>query len=104
MKAKAFFTLALLNLALLAPSHGQRRGQRGGGNVAADDEPEVPLMRPEEAQAVQEQKNEFFSTLRPVAQAASQSTVWIWADTGGSRGRRPVGFGTVVGDGTKVLT
>ncbi len=104
MKAKAFFTLALLNLALLAPSHGQRRGQRGGSNVPADDEPEVPLMRPEEAQAVQEQKNEFFSTLRPVAQAASQSTVWIWADTGGNRGRRPVGFGTVVGDGTKVLT
>ena len=98
MKAKAIFTVALLNAALLAASQGQRRSQRS----ALEDGPEVPMMRPEEAQAVQEQKNEFFSTLRPVAQTASQSTVWIWADTG--RGRRPVGFGTVVGDGTKVLT
>lgn len=97
-KAKTFLTLALLNAALLAPSHGQRRGQRG----AVETEPEVPMMRPEEAQAVQEQKNEFFTTLRPVAQTAGQSTVWIWADTG--QGRRPVGFGTVVGDGSKVLT
>lgn len=98
MKAKAFLTLALLNAALLAASHGQRRGQR----APAEDEPDVPMMRPEEAQAVQEQRNEFFTTLRPVADVAGKSTVWIWADTG--RGRRPIGFGTVIGDGTKVLT
>jgi S1-C subfamily serine protease len=65
-------------------------------------EPEVPMMRPEEARAIQDQAARFFDAIRPVAEGARPSTVWIWVDTG--RGRRPVGFGTVVGDGSKVLT
>lgn len=68
---------------------------------AQQGEPEVPMMRPEEALAIQEQAAQFFDAIRPVADGARQSTVWIMADTG--RGRKPVGFGTVVGDGTKVL-
>lgn len=81
----------LLQAALLAGVHAQRRG------------PEVPLMRPEEAEVVQRQTIEFFDAIRPAAQQAVASTVWVWTDTTG-RGKRPVVFGTVVGDGTKVLT
>jgi len=80
----------LLNAALLTGIHAQQ------------EEPEVPMMRPEEAAAVQEQTTEFFNAISPAAQSAGLSTVWIMADTG--RGRRPVGFGTVVGDGRRVLT
>jgi serine protease Do len=74
-----------------------------GGAHAQRGEPEVPLMRPEEAEAVQRQTIEFFDAIRPASQSVVQSTVWVWTDTTG-RGKRPVVFGTVVGDGTKVLT
>ena len=85
-------TLAmLLQTALLTGAFAQRGG------------PEVPLMRPEEAEVVQRQTIEFFDAIRPAAQQAVASTVWVWTDTTG-RGKRPVVFGTVVGDGTKVLT
>lgn len=63
---------------------------------------EAPLIRPEEKLAVQKQTVEFFDAIRPVSQTAVASTVWVWADTG--RGKRPVVFGTVIGDGSKVLT
>lgn len=63
---------------------------------------DVPLMRPEEAEAVEKQTVEFFDAIRPAAQSAVVSTVWVWADVG--RGKRPVVYGTVVGDGTEVLT
>ena len=86
----------LLNAALLGASQAQGRRQARGS------EPDVPLMRPEEAREIQQQKSEFYDAIRPVTQTARLSTVWIWADTG--RGRKPVGFGTVVGDGSKVLT
>lgn len=80
----------LLQTALLAGASAQRG-------------PEVPLMRPEEAEVVQRQTIEFFDAIRPASQQAVASTVWVWTDTTG-RGKRPVVFGTVVGDGTKVLT
>ncbi len=60
-------------------------------------------MRPEEEEAVKKQTVEFFDAIRPASRDAVQSTVWVWADTSG-RGKRPVIFGTVIGDGTKVLT
>jgi len=82
--------MALLGAAFLTAAQAQQG------------EPEVPMMRPEEALAIQEQAAQFFDAIRPVADGARQSTVWIMADTG--KGRRPVGFGTVVGDGGKVLT
>lgn len=80
----------LLQTALLAGASAQRG-------------PEVPLMRPEEAEVVQRQTIEFFDAIQPAAQLAVASTVWVWTDTTG-RGKRPVAYGTVVGDGTKVLT
>lgn len=88
MKASS---LALwLQAALLTGLHAQGRG-------------EVPLMRPEEEEAVKKQTVEFFDAIRPASRNAVQSTVWVWADTTG-RGKKPVIFGTVIGDGTKVLT
>jgi membrane-associated protease RseP (regulator of RpoE activity) len=71
--------------------------------VFAQRGPEVPLMRPEEAEVVQRQTIEFFDAIQPAAQQAVASTVWVWADTTGRR-KQPVAFGTVVGDGTQVLT
>ena len=88
MKTGSF--VLLLQAALLAGSHAQRG-------------PEVPLMRPEEAEAVQQQTLEFFNAIRPASQRAVASTVWVWTDTTG-RGKRPVIYGTVIGDGTEVLT
>jgi S1-C subfamily serine protease len=85
-------TLAVLLQAALAIAAQAQRG-----------EPEVPLMRPEEAEVVQRQTVEFFDAIRPASREAVQSTVWVWTDTTG-RGKRPVIFGTVIGDGTKVLT
>lgn len=81
---------ALLSAAFLTAAHAQRG------------EPEVPMMRPEELLAIQEQAAQLYDAIRPVGDTARQSTVWIMADTG--RGRRPVGFGTVVEDGTRILT
>jgi S1-C subfamily serine protease len=84
-------TLAmLLQTALLAGAFAQRG-------------PEVPLMRPEEAEVVQRQTVEFFDAIRPASQQAVASTVWVWADVTGRR-KQSVAFGTVVGDGSKVLT
>lgn len=70
--------------------------------AGAQDGGEVPLMRPEEAEAVQRQTLEFFDAIRPAASEAVASTLWVWIDTG--RGKRPVVFATVVGDGTRALT
>jgi serine protease Do len=70
--------------------------------AAAQSGGEVPLMRPEEAQAVQRQTVEFFDAIRPASRDAVASTVWVWVDAG--RGKRPAVFGTVVGDGSRVLT
>lgn len=80
----------LLQTALLAGAFAQRG-------------PEVPLMRPEEAEVVQRQTIEFFDAIRPASQQAVASTVWVWADVTGRR-KQSVAYGTVVGDGTKVLT
>jgi S1-C subfamily serine protease len=80
----------VLQAALLAGSQAQRG-------------PEVPLMRPEEAEVVQRQTLEFFDAIRPASRDAVASTVWVWADTGRG-GKRPVALGTVIGDGTRALT
>ena len=59
---------------------------------------EVPLQRPEERQVTRQQSEALFDAIRPVARAASPSTVWVWADG------KQVAMGTVVGDGSQVLT
>lgn len=89
--------LVLAHLALLAASPAQTRRQRSG-----DIDPDS-LVRPEEVRAVQEQTVQLFDAIRPASQKAVESTVWVWANTGRA-GNRPVSFGTVVGDGTKVVT
>jgi S1-C subfamily serine protease len=86
---KVFFGI-VLQVALLGGLHAQRG-------------PEVPLMRPEEAETVKRQTLEFFDAIRPASQQAVASTVWVWTDTTG-RGKRPVVYGTVIGDGSEVLT
>jgi S1-C subfamily serine protease len=62
-------------------------------------EEDIPLLRPEEREATERQETELFATNQPLVRAANQSTVWVWAG-----GRHPASFGTVVGDGTQVVT
>ncbi|GAA5128687.1 PDZ domain-containing protein [Luteolibacter yonseiensis] len=66
-------------------------------NVAfADDE--VPLLLPEERRVVEAQSDEFSEAIKPALADAAKSTVRVWA------GSRRVAYGTVVGDGTKILS
>lgn len=64
-------------------------------------EEEVPLMRPDERETVDAQSEAFNTSLEPALVDAAKSTVLIWG-----RDRRPteVAYGTVIGDGTQVLT
>ncbi|MGB6221890.1 S1C family serine protease [Haloferula sp.] len=59
---------------------------------------DVPLQRPDERLETRRQSAEVFDAIRPVARKASASTVWVWV-----KGRQ-VAIGTVVGDGSQVLT
>ena len=94
MKTKSL--LVISQFALLAGAAAQTRQQRSG-----DIDPDS-LVRPEEVRAVQEQTVQLFDAIRPASQEVVPSTVWVWANTG--RGSKPVSFGTVIGDGTKVIT
>jgi len=64
-------------------------------------EEEVPLMRPDERRTVDAQTLAFNRSLEPVLQEAAKSTVLIWGRAG-----KPieVAYGTVIGNGTQVLT
>lgn len=62
----------------------------------ADDD--IPLLRPEERRAVDAQTDEFNQALTPALAHAAESTVRVWS------GKRRLAYGTVVGDGSKVLT
>ncbi len=63
-------------------------------------EAEVPLMRPDERNVVDAQTLDFNKALEPILSEASKSTVTIW-----TRGqRKPIAYGTVVADGTRILT
>lgn len=57
-----------------------------------------PLLSPEERKAVDAQADEFNRSLMPALSESAKSTVRIWS------GRRRLAYGTVVGDGEKVLT
>jgi serine protease Do len=59
---------------------------------------DIPLLRPEERQAVDSQTAEFNQSLMPALTNAAKSTTRIWA------GSRRLAYGTVVGDGHQVLT
>lgn len=67
---------------------------------------EVPLQRPEEHEVTRIQSRQFFDLITPVAGQAGRSTVQVWATVPTATGPRPawVATGTVVDDGSKVLT
>lgn len=66
------------------------------GLAAAQSDP--PLLRPEEKQAVDAQSAALSGALAPTLTNCAKSTVRVWG--GGQR----VAYGTVIGDGHKVLT
>ena len=68
------------------------------GSLAAQQAPDVPLLRPEERQTVDGQADEFNQALTPILATAAKSTVRVWA------GKRRLAYGTVIADGHKVLT
>ncbi|MES2440024.1 MAG: PDZ domain-containing protein [Verrucomicrobiota bacterium] len=61
-------------------------------------EDEVPLLLPEERQAVDEQAAAFNDAIMPALADVAKSTVRVWS------GSRRIAYGTVVGDGTKILS
>ena len=57
-------------------------------------------MRPDERKVVDAQADEFNKALEPILSDAAKSAVTIW-----TRGtNKPIAYGTVVGDGTSILT
>ncbi len=66
-----------------------------GMAVAQDD---IPLLRPEEREAVEAQAEEFNASLKPALAEAAKSTVRVWS------GKRRLAYGTVIGDGRRILT
>ncbi len=68
---------------------------QGGYGAVGPEEP--PLLRPEEKQAVEVQTDEFNKALSPTLTESAKSTVRIWS------GRTRLAYGTVIGDGHKVL-
>ncbi len=65
---------------------------------AYSEESAIPLMLPEEQAVVKEQDRDSSAALMPGLADAAKSTVRIWS------GRRRVAYGTVVGDGTRILS
>lgn len=64
--------------------------------VSAQDD--IPLLIPEERHAVESQADEFNEAISPALAAAAKSTVRVWS------GSRRLAYGTVVGDGSQVLS
>ncbi|MES2477072.1 MAG: trypsin-like peptidase domain-containing protein [Verrucomicrobiota bacterium] len=65
---------------------------------AYSEESDIPLMLPEEQAVVIAQDKDSSAALQPGLAEAAQSTVRIWS------GRRRLAYGTVVGDGSRILT
>lgn len=82
---KRLIRLSILLLALPNAAHAQ--GDNG-----------VPLLTPAEKEAIDAQSASFGRAIEPVIAEAAQSTVRVWSGT------RRLAYGTVVGDGTQVLT
>lgn len=61
-------------------------------------EEEVPLLMPYERQALDTQGEEFSEAITPALAKAALSTVRVWSDS------RRVAYGTVIGDGTRILS
>ncbi len=69
--------------------------------MAQRDEEEVPLMRPDERKTVDAQSAAFNKALEPILSDAAKSTVVVW---GKDRKVRALAYGTVVGNGTRILS
>jgi S1-C subfamily serine protease len=72
------------------------------GVMFAQEDDAIPLLTPAEKKAVEQQQAEFANAFTPTLDAAAKSTVRIWYKARG--GDRRAAYGTVIGDGTKVLT
>ena len=59
---------------------------------------DIPLIMPEERQAADAQAAQLSEAITPALATVAKSTVRVWA------GNRRVAYGTVVGDGTKILS
>jgi serine protease Do len=66
------------------------------GPAAANDD--IPLLRPDERAAVEAQTDDFNRALMPALAKAARSTVRVWS------GNRRLAYGTVIGDGRKIIT
>lgn len=65
---------------------------------AASAQDDIPLLIPEEREKVDAQTDEFNNAIKPALAEASKSAVRIWS------GKRRLAYGTVVTDGSKILT
>lgn len=61
-------------------------------------EEDVPLLLPEERQAIDDQADAFNQAIQPALSTAAKSTVRVWA------GSRRLAYGTVVGNGSRILS
>ncbi len=69
-----------------------------GMAVASAAPEEVPLLMPSEKAVLDQQKSELDEAVKPALATAAKSTVRIWS------GAKRLAYGTVVGDGTKVIS
>jgi len=90
MKMRKLLQGSILAAALAVSAHGQGM-----------DQDRVPLMRPDEEAEVNRQSDVFNKALESVTSDAANSTVRIW---GNDRKPKVLAYGTVVGDGSQVLT
>ncbi len=77
--------IVCLTIALILPS----------ALIAQDD---IPLIMPEERQAADAQAAQLSEAITPALSTVAKSTVRVWS------GNRRVAYGTVIGDGTKILS
>jgi serine protease Do len=83
--------LAALALLLMPAANAQ---QRKASNIP----PDLSFLTPEANAELESQAGEFYGAVAPSVAGAAQSTVWVRA------GKRVLALGTVVGDGSEVLT
>jgi S1-C subfamily serine protease len=83
--------LSLLALAAMPVAEAQRK-------AASNIPPDLSFLTPEVNAQLESQAGEFYGAVAPSVATVADSTVWIRA------GKRVLAMGTVIGDGTEVLT
>ena len=73
-----------------------------GRFLLPDEQNEIPLLTPAERKTVERQREEFARAFAPALATASKSAVRIWYRS--PRREIRAAYGTVIGDGTKILT